>query len=253
MRRNFTRRPEVKAFSLYLPRMSIKRVTKDIQQMQSEELSSMGIYYTYNDQNVNSGTALLFGPADTPYADIPLVFSVQIPSDYPFSPPSVLITSSDGQTRFHPNLYVQGKVCLSILGTWSGPKWASTMNISTVFKSIVSILNNNPIINEPSWERYTLADPVAKLYAEWVEFNLLKHAVHEYRNLKLYAHRETLWSPFRDVFDSVWPDRWARICRRITEKASVTPRVTYQSLPYNMSGVADWKRLAEEVVALATP
>ena len=27
------------------------------------------------------------------------------------------------QVRFNPNLYNCGKVCLSLLGTWSGPGW----------------------------------------------------------------------------------------------------------------------------------
>jgi hypothetical protein len=27
------------------------------------------------------------------------------------------------QVRFNPNLYSDGKVCLSLLGTWSGPGW----------------------------------------------------------------------------------------------------------------------------------
>ena len=40
---------------------------------------------------------------------------------YPFEPPKVLILTVDGRTRINPNLYANGKVCLSILGTWSGP------------------------------------------------------------------------------------------------------------------------------------
>ena len=28
--------------------------------------------------------------------------------------------TNDGNTRFHPNLYRNGKVCLSVLNTWRG-------------------------------------------------------------------------------------------------------------------------------------
>ena len=51
-------------------------------------------------------------------------------------------------------MYIKGKVCLSILGTWSGPSWTSSQNLSTVLLSIQSLLNENPIINEPGWEKY---------------------------------------------------------------------------------------------------
>jgi hypothetical protein len=33
------------------------------------------------------------------------------------------LTTGGGQVRFNPNLYNCGKVCLSLLGTWSGPSW----------------------------------------------------------------------------------------------------------------------------------
>lgn len=33
------------------------------------------------------------------------------------------LTTGGGRCRFNPNLYNCGKVCLSLLGTWSGPSW----------------------------------------------------------------------------------------------------------------------------------
>lgn len=33
------------------------------------------------------------------------------------------LTTGNGSVRFNPNLYNCGKVCLSLLGTWSGPSW----------------------------------------------------------------------------------------------------------------------------------
>mmetsp|Transcript_10330 Transcript_10330/g.30927 ORF Transcript_10330/g.30927 Transcript_10330/m.30927 type:complete len:103 (-) Transcript_10330:836-1144(-) len=46
------------------------------------------------------------------------------PDDYPQSPPRVRnMTTGAGRVRFNPNLYANGKVCLSILGTWKGPGW----------------------------------------------------------------------------------------------------------------------------------
>lgn len=37
-----------------------------------------------------------------------------------------LVTTGQGTVRFNPNLYQDGKVCLSVLGTWHGhasEKW----------------------------------------------------------------------------------------------------------------------------------
>ena len=74
--------------------------------MTSDEMSSLGIYYHYDESDITNGTALIFGPADTPYANCPLFFSVKVPKDYPFASPIVIMLTSDGITRFHPNLYV---------------------------------------------------------------------------------------------------------------------------------------------------
>ena len=33
------------------------------------------------------------------------------------------LTTGCGTVRFNPNLYADGKVCLSLLGTYDGPRW----------------------------------------------------------------------------------------------------------------------------------
>jgi ubiquitin-conjugating enzyme E2 Z len=48
-------------------------------------------------------------------------FEIKMPKDYPIKSPQVrAITTNGGRTRFNPNIYAEGKVCLSILGTWRG-------------------------------------------------------------------------------------------------------------------------------------
>ena len=44
-----------------------------------------------------------------------------------------------------------GKVCLSILGTWSGPQWTTIMDISSILISIQSLLDMNPLDHEPGY------------------------------------------------------------------------------------------------------
>ena len=58
------------------------------------------------------------------------------------------MTTGGGAVRFNPNLYRNGKVCLSILGTWSGPGWSPVQSISSVLLSIQSLMNTKPYHNE---------------------------------------------------------------------------------------------------------
>jgi ubiquitin-protein ligase len=225
-----------------------KRLIKDIQTMISDEMSSMGVYYSYEDANIKRGTALIFGPEDTPYEFCPLFFSVAIPNDYPFTSPVVLMISSDGKTRFHPNLYVNGKVCLSILGTYTGPSWASTLNIGSVFKSIVSLLDKNPIVNEPGWESYTLESAFAREYSEWVEYHLLEMIVVEYGQFKIGTNPS--WKLFQEVFEKVWTDRWSRIKKKIASRAETVGSKTYKKIPYGMGGEVNWNTLLERAESL---
>ena len=59
--------------------------------------------------------------------------------------------SNDGKTRFNPNLYKNGYVCLSVLNTWNGEGWSSCQSIYSILLSLLSILNENPLINEPGY------------------------------------------------------------------------------------------------------
>lgn len=69
-----------------------------------------------------------------------------------------LQTTGHGTVRFNPNLYADGKVCLSVLNTWSGrpeEKWSpTTCSMLQVLVSIQSlILVTEPYFNEPGYER----------------------------------------------------------------------------------------------------
>lgn len=99
--------------------------------------------------------AVIFGPEETPYDSGAFVFDIWLPMEYPTVPPKFrLLTTGAGRIRFNPNLYNNGKVCLSLLGTWSGPSWTSMSTILQVLVSIQSlILVPDPYFNEPGYER----------------------------------------------------------------------------------------------------
>lgn len=102
---------------------------------------------------------LITGPADTPYANGCFEFDVFFPVDYPNSPMTINLQTTGGKTfRFNPNLYADGKVCLSLLNTWHGrpeENWnAKTSSFLQVLVSIQSlILVPEPYFNEPGYEK----------------------------------------------------------------------------------------------------
>ena len=137
---------------------AIKRIlNKDIKEISNQKLNSLGIYIQFDEDNFLNAKAMIVGPKDSLYEGGFLFFNIHFPKNYPFSPPDITYVSRN-RIRIHPNLYVGngtngfGKVCLSILGTWSGPKWTSIMDITTVLLTIQSLLDNNPLHHEPGQE-----------------------------------------------------------------------------------------------------
>ena len=124
-------------------------INKDIKQI--EELKKLDIHVNFNEDNILKANAVIIGPDDTVYEGSILYFNIVFPNNYPFNPPTITYKPNN-QIRIHPNIYVNGRVCLSLLGTWSGPKWTSIMDISSILISIKSLLNNNPLHNEPGFE-----------------------------------------------------------------------------------------------------
>ena len=98
---------------------------------------------------------LIIPPLSTPYGGGCYEFDMFIPPDYPNRHPSMkFLTTGSGTVRFNPNLYNCGKICLSLLGTWSGEKW--NPKISNIYQICVSILAlifvDEPYFNEPGYQ-----------------------------------------------------------------------------------------------------
>ena len=128
---------------------AINRLLKDVRQIIKHPLTYNNIYYIHDDTDILKGYALIVGPSETPYFGGYYFFEFNYPYDYPFSPPKVKYMTNDGITRFNPNLYKCGKVCVSILNTWSGDKWSSCQTINSILLTLCSLLNNTPFFNEP--------------------------------------------------------------------------------------------------------
>ncbi|ENN81712.1 hypothetical protein YQE_01917, partial [Dendroctonus ponderosae] len=103
-------------------------------------------------------SVMIRGPAKTPYEDGLFLFDIQLSADYPRSPPLVHYISYSSE-RLNPNLYVEGKVCVSLLGTWMGKGTEVWGPDSTLLQLIVSIqgliLVSEPYYNEAGYEKQT--------------------------------------------------------------------------------------------------
>lgn len=92
----------------------------------------------------------IYGFKDTIYEGYTLKANIYFPSDYPLSPPRVIFTTK----MYHPNIYNDGKVCISILHTaQSDPhtdeldteQWTPVLSVRTILLSIMLLLNEpNP-------------------------------------------------------------------------------------------------------------
>jgi ubiquitin-protein ligase len=176
---------------------ALKRILKkDIKEIQNQKLEDLGIYVKFNEDNMLQARAMITGPNGSLYQHGFLFFNITFPKNYPYAPPDVSYISRN-QVRIHPNLYVgrhasgYGKVCLSILGTWSGPKWTSIMDITTILLTLQSLLDENPLHHEPGQEKNVGNTNI--LYNEIIKYESLNTLL-----LKNYFDTHDLFIDFKD-------------------------------------------------------
>ena len=155
---------------------AVKRLLKDIGEMIKTPLHDQGIYYKHSETDILEGWALIIGPRDSLYRDGYYFFKFEFPTDYPHAPPLLHYFTNDGITRFHPNFYKSGKVCVDILNTWRGEKWSGCQTISSVLLTLVSIMDNEPILNEPG---ITKKNPDYLNYHNLVEYRNFSFSIYE--------------------------------------------------------------------------
>lgn len=134
---------------ILISKENISRIIKDIRDIRKNPLEEHGIYYIHDEENILNGYAMIVGPSNTPYQYGYYFFTFTFPANYPYSPPSVKFNKNPYNTRFHPNFYRSGKVCLSILNTWRGETWTSCQSLSTVLLTLCSVMTENPLLHEP--------------------------------------------------------------------------------------------------------
>ncbi|KAF2149215.1 hypothetical protein K461DRAFT_281567 [Myriangium duriaei CBS 260.36] len=121
---------------------TLRKVMKEHTILSQDSAIPSGIYVQSWEGNCNLFRALIFGPAETPYAHCPFVFDILLPTNYPQKPPTVFFYHwrTQHHRRINPNLYEDGYVCLSLLNTWPGEAsegWQPGK--STLLQALISI------------------------------------------------------------------------------------------------------------------
>ncbi|XP_055590421.1 (E3-independent) E2 ubiquitin-conjugating enzyme [Uranotaenia lowii] len=115
-----------------------------------------GVWVRTFEDRLDLLSVMIEGPKKTPYEDGLFLFDIQLGQDYPASPPLCHYISYCSD-RLNPNLYEDGKVCVSLLGTWSGrgtEVWGSNSTLLQVIVSIQGlILVDEPYFNEAGYEK----------------------------------------------------------------------------------------------------
>ncbi len=156
--------------------MRSRRIMGDLRELLKDPINDVFIHFDESD--INQIIVMIRGQ-EGPYEFCQFLFHIRFSDDYPMSPPIVKFCSSDGKTRLNPNLYIEGKVCLSILGTWQGDPWTSVMTIKTVILSIMAlVMTGEPLRNEPGMES-SPADKIEtyNLIVEYASLNILLNQI----------------------------------------------------------------------------
>ncbi|XP_059621124.1 (E3-independent) E2 ubiquitin-conjugating enzyme [Phlebotomus argentipes] len=115
-----------------------------------------GVWVRAFEDRVDLFSVMIEGPKNTPYEDGMFLFDIQLSDEYPLMPPLCYYISYCSD-RLNPNLYEDGKVCVSLLGTWSGrgsETWGPDSSLLQVIVSIQGlILVAEPYYNEAGYEK----------------------------------------------------------------------------------------------------
>jgi ubiquitin-conjugating enzyme E2 Z len=227
---------------------TIHRLAKDITQLVKCPLNDHGIYYHHDEEDMLKGYAMIVGSEDTPYFGGFYLFEITYPFDYPHSHPVFVYHTNGGGIRFHPNLYKNGKVCLSILNTWKGEQWTSCQTITTMLLTICMVLCKNPLLNEPG---VNLHNKDIDNYNTIIEYSNINIAICDIIN-----KTKTIYNPRFEMFYSLMQERFKNnyskilefIIQRKSERNSIDMCVS--TVMYSMSVCVNYSYLYNKFVSM---
>lgn len=229
----------------FVSKETINRLLRDVKQIIKNPLTDNGIYYVHDDTDMLKGYALIIGPSDTPYFGGNYFFEFKYPTDYPHSPPKVKYWTNGNNIRFNPNLYICGKVCVSLLNTWRGDQWTSCQSISTVLLTLCTLLCEYPLLNEPGLDKkHKDLEP----YDEIIKYANLDIAVCD-----IVSKTPSIYVPFFDYFYPFIKENFTKNYDKLLEFAEkknieLNKEVkTYRTCYYSMNICVDYNKVIDKL------
>jgi len=217
------------------------RLLKDVRDIIKNPLIDQGIYYIHSTDNMYRGYALIFGPDDTIYKYGSYLFKFKFSNNYPYEPPKLTYCTNDGKTRFNPNLYRSGKVCISILNTWKGEQWTSCQTIRSVLLTLITLLHNKPLLNEPGLtEKHRAFIPYNKI----IRYKNFEIAINNSLNKHLLINK---FISFYCFIKKHLVDKKDKIIEELQQLANsdINNEEVYCSV-YNMRVATDYKKVLND-------
>ena len=227
-----------------ISKSSIMRLIRDVKDIISTPLTEHGIHYKHSDEDVLKGQALIIGPKETPYENGFYLFDITYPNDYPHRPPLVTFRTNDGKTRMNPNLYKCGKVCVSILNTWKGDAWTGCQTISTMLLALVSLLNSNPLLNEPGVPE---TSPDCLVYRQIVAYKNVEIA------MKMVLESKTIrnhFSSFVETMENVFIESFSNTVVALKKASNEVENDTLTTHVYRLNLTPNYNSLIKDLTNL---
>ena len=224
-----------------ITRETVNRLSRDVRDLVKHPLYENGIYYAHDEEDILKGSAMIVGPSDTPYMGGFYYFLLDYPTDYPHTPPKVTYCTNGDDIRFNPNLYKDGRVCISLLNTWKGEQWTSCQTISTILLNLCMLLNDNPLLNEPGIDK---TSPDCEIYKRIIAYKNVDIAI-----LKMMKRTTPYYSSQFDLFEEYkqkhfWKN--AAFFLRDLERKSHWKPVILQQRCFTMKVYLDHEKLYKE-------
>jgi len=188
-----------------------------------------GIFVRYAENRPDVMKALIVGTAGTPYESGLFEFDFWATEAYPSVPPKCTFrTTGNGRAHFNPNLYECGKVCLSLLGTWSGERWRP--GESTILQILVSlqamVLCDEPWFNEPGREHsYSHQKEQSLRYNKDIQVLTVRWAISDFVARHKEAVTEGRKMVWQDVVERYLESNREKLRASVTEWAKTNPKL----------------------------
>jgi len=131
--------------------MALKRLQTELKQMVQEPNSLYSVYPVKG--SLYNWDVIMIGPPDTIFEGAIIKALLTFPLDYPCGVPQFRLLTN----FYHPNVYIDGRVCISILhegvdeyGYESiSERWGPSHSVNTILISILSLLSS-PNFDSPA-------------------------------------------------------------------------------------------------------